>query len=314
MNHGLPNPMSTCYVNSFIQALMATKAFPEACIEADDPFGFTKLVTEDKQELKQHYFRMMKTLQKELPWMNVFEFNDVHEFSIMCLDYMHEKSRPTAPVPAAPVPAAPVPAARKSAYMKLKTQCDQELTKNTSAFSHKFYSTMVLQTDCGNCGEINLNIELALTFDISNGLGGESDFEKLLAHHFRSMKVPDWKCDKCNETHPESTRYTYVWRPADVFLVLLKRTRYKNGRARKLTAEVDMPFELNIDKYVLSREDNCRYKMRSLCTHFGGLEHGHYTASVVTEEDKLKEYDDMKISEVDGIDKNNVYMIVYEKI
>ena len=309
MEHGLPNPMSTCYVNSFIQALMATKAFPEACIEAEDPFGFTKLVTEDKQELKQHYFRMMKTLQKELPWMNVFEFNDVHEFAIMCLDYMHEKSRSTASVPTAPVPTV-----RKSAYTKLKELCDQELLKNSSAFSNRFYSTIVLQTDCGHCGDINLNIEMALTFDISNGLGAQEDFEKLLAQHFRSMKVPDWKCEKCNKTHPDSTRYMYVWRPADVILVLLKRTRYKNGRARKLTAEVDMPFELNIDKYVLSREDNCRYKMKSLCTHFGGLEHGHYTASVVFESKKLKEYDDMKISEVDDIDKNNVYMIVYEKI
>ena len=309
MDHGLPNPMSTCYVNAFLQALMATHAFPEACLKANDPFGFMKLVTKDNEELKKHYFHMLKTLQKTLPWMNVFEFNDVHEFAIMCLDYMHEKSRSPPQSNLSVIPPA------KTAYMKLKTLCDQELEKNTSAFSHKFYSTMVLQTDCGNCNEINLNIELALTLDISSGLGMESKFEELLAKHFRSMKVPDWKCDKCNETNPDSTRYIYIWKPAEVILVLLKRTRYKNGRARKLTAEVDMPFELNIDKFVLSQEEpRCRYRMTSLCTHLGDLEHGHYTAAVVSESNELKEYDDMTLSDVDRIDKNNVYMIVYEKM
>lgn len=309
MEHGLPNPLSTCYVNSFLQALMATKAFPKACSDGGDPFGFMELVSNEDETLHRKYMNMMKTLQKELPWMNVFDFNDVHEFAIMCLDHMHEKSRLSSPEMIPHQDSLP-----KSAYQKLENMCDIALSKHTSALSHKFYSTVVLQTDCGNCGEINLNIELALTLDISKGLSVEPDFNKLLSHHFRSMKVPDWKCDKCNQTNAESTRYMYMWRPADVILVLLKRTRYQNGRARKLTSEVNVPYDLNIDKYVLSRKANCKYQMKSLCTHFGGLEHGHYTATILSESKKLKEYDDMTVSDVEDIDKNNVYMIVYEKV
>lgn len=308
MDHGLPNPLSTCYINSFLQAMITTKAFRESCLSAGDPFGFMKLTKyENKTELNKHYLQMIKTLQKELPFMNILEFNDVHEFMIMCMDYMHEKSR-------GPLVLTEREPCKKNAYAQLKKMCDEKLEKHNSCFSHNFYSTMVLQTDCGNCKDVNLNIELMLSIDISNGLQTDAhNFDNLLKRHFRSMKVPDWKCEKCNNTHPDSLRYTYIWRPAEVLLVLVKRTRFMKGLPRKLTSEIEVPMKINLENYVLSQEDTCEYRLRGGSVHHGDILHGHYTA-LVFDGDTIKEYDDESITTVTSVDRKNIYMLVYDKL
>ena len=308
MEHGLPNPFSTCYINAFLQCMMATKSFVDACESAGDPLGFMKLrELNDNQELKKNYREMIQKLQKEIPCINVFEFNDVHEFMMLCMDFMHEQSR-------APLVLIEPERYRKNVYVQLKKMCDEKLAKHNSCFSHKFYSTMVLQTDCGRCKSVNLNVELVLSIDISNGLiKSNGDFDYLLKKHFRSMKVPDWKCEKCNKYHPESMRYMYIWRPADVMIMLIKRTRYVKDRAYKLTQLIEPPQSLDIRQYVLSQEDTTKYTMRSLCTHHGDMNHGHYTASVC-QGGSFKEYDDMVIYDTNSFDKENVYIILYEKI
>lgn len=308
MEHGLPNPLSTCYINSFLQCMMATKAFADACESAGDPLGFMKLRdVNDKEELKKNYREMIQKLRKHIPSIKVFEFNDVHEFMMLCMDFMHEKSR-------GPLVLLEMRRCSKNPYARLKKMCDEALAEQNSCFSHKFYSTMVLQTDCGYCQSVNLNVELVLSIDISNGLErSHGDFDYLLKKHFRSMKVPDWKCDNCDKCHAESVRYMYIWRPADVMIVLIKRTRYVKGRAYKLTQLIEPPPSLDIEKYILCREESSKFTMRSLCTHHGDVQYGHYTASICQGE-SFKVYDDMIISRANSFDKENVYMILYEKI
>ena len=65
----------------------------------------------------------------------------------------------------------------------------------------------------------------------------------------------------------------------------------------KITKRVEMPFPLELHKYLTDRRDPLRYKLIAAITHHGtGESEGHYTAVTQTSSSKYYLFNDVTVS------------------
>ncbi len=94
-----------------------------------------------------------------------------------------------------------------------------------------------------------------------------------------------WYCSKCKD-HLRATKRLEFWNLPDVFIVHLKRFKYRGGMGMfmgggsdKISSYVDFPTQdLDMTPYVLSKNGNHVYDLYAVTNHYGRSGYGHYTA------------------------------------
>ena len=85
---------------------------------------------------------------------------------------------------------------------------------------------------------------------------------------------------------------------------------------RKTSCICNLPCTSPLLRYCGQRKiGSSKYKLKSYITHHGdSVEHGHYTSTILIENDKFVTFDDEKRSEEDTEPTNDPYLLFYERM
>lgn len=145
--------------------------------------------------------------------------------------------------------------------------------------------------------------------------------ESLKKTYLTTNKLEDYKCSNCKSTNNYYGKKIYK-QPKTLFIQL---SRFENNGylVKKNSNKVEIPFELNIEKYCdkdihfKEENENFNYKLKGFIEHHGFSNNGgHYTSTCFN--DKYKKwfhFNDENIYEIlnEKInDENNAYFLMYE--
>ncbi|KAM0677183.1 hypothetical protein BDAP_002194 [Binucleata daphniae] len=112
-------------------------------------------------------------------------------------------------------------------------------------------------------------------------------------------------CKKCNKNTNQTKKMEVNILPK-YLIIQLKRFCYDKGNGEKLCNYIDF------DEYFYVGD--VKYKLVSVCNHIDmSFASGHYTA-YVKKKDKWMCYNDSVVKEMDGLQKDNAYILFYEMI
>lgn len=122
-----------------------------------------------------------------------------------------------------------------------------------------------------------------------------------------------YKCDICNE-ETQATR-TFLLLSAPKILVLhLKRFSHVGRGFQKIGSHINFDFDLNIDKFVIRRDQNTEYELYGVVVHSGSMFGGHYI-SFVRHADSWFHCSDTHVSQVAAsqVLKTQAYILFFKQ-
>jgi len=288
-NKGIINLGNTCYMNSILQCLShllifhpKNNNFTEECTDIDETMliyewlRFQKFMWENNdsdtvnpQKLL-HCFK--HNCQKHNAWFESFEQNDVDEFLILFLDYLHKS-----------IPCTMEIISNNKHHnkkinaiiMNSQNIWKQFYSNDYSYIVENFYSQLLCYTTCPKCNYYTTNHDpiQVLSLEISEH---STSLYDCLDDYTKSVNLDDdnlWTCDNCN-SKVKSEKKTLLWKTSDIIMISLKR--FNNNH--KINKYLKYPDILNLDNYNLNYGTNKknRYCLESLAIHCGGLHGGHY--------------------------------------
>ena len=96
-------------------------------------------------------------------------------------------------------------------------------------------------------------------------------------------------------------------------------TSYTTGKSKKNQQFIDIPINnVNFSKYVEGyAKESFIYDLYAICNHHGGLDGGHYSATIKTSNGKWYNFNDTQVKEIiitdDIISGNTPYCLFYRK-
>ena len=175
-------------------------------------------------------------------------------------------------------------------YDKQRFVMDKEWIKQVeneySELIPMFYGQTIMQIVCGNCHNINHNYELFFNIMLPVVVNNAT-LEDCIDAYFSEEVMDHWTCDECNRK-ADSKKTQRLWRLPRILIISLKRFSCMN----KNNAKIEIPLDLNLNKYVLTK--NIHYKLVATALHYGNLDSGHYTA-IVKKNERWFEIDDLNV-------------------
>lgn len=197
-------------------------------------------------------------------------------------------------------------------------------------WAHLTSGLQIGQVVCDNCNHVYHNFEPFSTLSLEIPSPSASvHLSECFNAFFKAETLGDedegegWKCDKCGCR--KAQKLVRFWSAPKVLVVVLKRFKFKaNGQMTKKHVPVDIPETFNFlpaTELAPCKEERPSYKLRSIGTHFGSLNSGHYTALAPHNNDgttKWYHFDDLHINALATTEmalKNNIhaYMLFYER-
>lgn len=323
MNFTLDNLGNTCYFNTAIQCMFSSDNFVRSLYNAKSDDLLVKLfkklihkiVTDRKNEsLHKDLKNVIMYMNHEIKFMELFEQNDLCEFTICWFDLLHkatkieydENKHSTHDI------IQRVTRSMNSNMIKLSELCEKQMKKEYNKSKYSFVckelnSMIISQIKCG-CGKLWTNYELHnhLQLDIHNKVDiYESIEEYVNSIYFNDPSeenTTEWTCDACKRKQ-KSKRNVAFWNLANTFVIFLKRFSivadgsHANGfRFVKDNTNIEIPTLLDMSPYVINaRYTNNKFKLISVGCHIGRMNGGHYYSVLrdndQTNNDKGNTYD-----------------------
>jgi ubiquitin C-terminal hydrolase len=297
--HGLPNLGATCYLNTSIQCLMFSKNFYKFIEKNNNLYNLLDIYP--MKDLKD-YINFCKLLQGKIDFININYFNDIHEFLTFFIDKLKDDTIKKGKE---------VEIKKDSMYSMMKYKYDKFWydRNDYSDLMNLLYIENIIQTECGHCNKIWQNYEMNTMLELD--IIEKDNLIDAIKRYSESVKVNEWKCDKCEMKHDNSEKKGIFWKLPKLLMICLKRFKHNNGTLQKLNYEFDYPLNLNLTDFVLKKGDY-KYNLIAVANHFGDHNHGHYTSTLIN--NMIFTVDDSKIIKANSLNKQNAYVLFYEKI
>jgi ubiquitin C-terminal hydrolase len=249
--------------------------------------------------------------QKYDAWFESFEQNDVDEFLLIFLDFLHRSIPCTMEI------------VSKNNHnnkeideiiRKSQKVWREFYSKDYSYIVENFYSQLLCYTICPECNyyttnhdpiqvvSLEINRESKTLYDCLN------DFTKGVCLDGDNL----WECDKCKR-RVKSQKKTLLWKTSDVLIISLKRF----NNTSKINRYIEYPEVLNLDQYSLNYGTNKKnkYCLDGYIVHMGGLSGGHYYSVCRNKlSNRWYKYDDDSISVYnDKYLRENAYVLFYKR-
>jgi ubiquitin carboxyl-terminal hydrolase 8 len=129
-----------------------------------------------------------------------------------------------------------------------------------------------------------------------------------------------WFNEKANKKQNVSKRLLF-WSLPNIMIIDIKRfiTSYSTGKSKKNQQFIDIPINnVNFSKYVEGYgKESFIYDLYAICNHHGGIDGGHYSATIKTSNGKWYNFNDTQVKEIiitdNIISGNTPYCLFYRK-
>jgi ubiquitin carboxyl-terminal hydrolase 8 len=326
-NCGLANIGSTCYINSIIQLLGHSQPFVIFLLSKNfDNNNNNILVSKELKEIFdliwiQHHSlkpnKFLNALQKNFDFINVNFQQDIHEILLLLLNKINEELKINNLV-----------SYKKFNYnqkvlQNLGNKCDKEWyeyhKKEYSEIIDLFYGQIINQIKC-NCNQISHSYDFFSILQIEIPKNDTNiNLNDCIKSYFSSFFLNDnekkeWKCDKCN-LYDKSKKVAKIWKMPPILLISIKRFEYNNNAFVKNDKDIDIPFELDLDQYIISNNTHTKYKYVGSAIHLGRSNFGHYI-SIFKKNTEFTVIDDQNINNINEENGINLikksYVLLYE--
>ena len=302
---GLPNLGFTCHVNAIVQCMLAIATYRDLMVRLGDPLKVLQLSTSADRTAT--YRELLKRFQAVVKPIHILEHNDAHEIMHLTNRWMHERSLRNRGSGSAPPPVPPPSTAAATATAAAIAALGRSyLSANESLASRTVFAVTFAKVRCGHCDHTNVNFEHASEFRLTVA---DRSVDDALKEYFSPSKIPDWVCDECRRTHPDSSRTVHLWTAPKVVVILLDKMRYDERGATRSRIPVDLPKRLRIRG--IATPKRAAYNLKAVCEHRGSTTRGHYTATIARDGAWFA-VDDTAVSPVPGASREDAYMLFYE--
>lgn len=316
---GLDNIHYTCYLNTTLQCLFSIKNFRKNIVNekydsSNQLTSCLKQIIDNKDKIK-FLKTFIKHMMIKVDWFRFLEHNDMHEFLLIFIDQLNQEIVKTTNTHVT------IPHYKSLDDKYLKTSLfsnsirDWKLSnKNENCWLNDMLSGQIVnQIICGHCNKIHHNFEIfrEISLEITDTCASLEDcMKEYFGKHY--INIDDscnnkWKCDKCKETKKSLKSCKLIIEP-EVLIISLKRFKHNNGRFIKNNKKINIPGNLNLFDYCLSK--NKQYNLNAIANHMGSLSGGHYNSYVKYDEKKYL-IDDESVHSVRDFSDNNAYTIFY---
>ena len=288
-NKGLINLGNTCYMNSIFQCLShllifhpKNKDFSNECIDINKDslinewLRFQKFMWENNDYNTINPSKLLSTFKdncvKYNSWFDSFHQNDVDEFLVLFLDYLHKSIPCTMDI---------------VSYNSHNNKDIDKIIKNSQDIWRKFYSNdysyiveqfysqLLSYTTCPKCNYYTTNHDPVQVLSLEISPRSKTLYD-CLDDFTKSTNLDDdnlWTCDNCHDK-VKSQKKTLLWKTSDVIIISLKRF----NQLTKINKFIEYPDILTLTNYNLNYGTSKinKYCLQSLAIHVGGLEGGHY--------------------------------------
>lgn len=131
-----------------------------------------------------------------------------------------------------------------------------------------------------------------------------------------------YKCSHCNKKVLYAKKYTTIWEPSKILVILLQRFKSNGITYVKNGINVSYPLELNVSSFLSPKVkdekefkyENYNYSLYAVSNHHGHINGGHYTSFAKNSIDnKWRFYNDTYVTEIsDPLKNSDAYILFYE--
>lgn len=187
-----------------------------------------------------------------------------------------------------------------------------------------FYTTQFI--DCRNCKykSISFQENSMISIPIPN-IENLTIYDCLDKYFGVEVMDHEYKCDECNKKVENNILTKKILTLPNSFIIFLKRFNF-NMETMNMSKNNDMVLYsklINLNKYLISNNDNAEYRLKSVICHIGRMNYGHYysyNSRVISGIERWFKCNDEQINEVainnfnNEVINKNAYMLFYEKV
>lgn len=286
MNHppSLVNQGSTCYLNSLLQAWIASSKWRE-CVkrllhsanQVKHPLiyelhKFVMACEEDNHpKIRHHHERFVAAFFRRFPDFATGTQEDVDEVRVRLEDVFERFDAETNQMGRLS------PAKVAARHQKFEDAFHASIKSFLRCVTH---GLAIQHTACSTPGCDYVGLELTpenvVQLSLPDGSNSPVELQELLQRHAQGAMVTR-NCERCHATGREDLCLTRLWRAPALLWVVLKRFNNVNGRLIKNNTRVILQEEVRLFPFTF---EATIYRLRSVVEHMGSLNAGHYTARV----------------------------------
>lgn len=336
---GLDNLGNTCYMNSALQCMIATRLLAEYFgrhlhekeINSRNPNGSGGILARRFAELIDNVRRcaggslnlsdLKATFSAYSPPFKGYDQHDAQEFLAVFLDGIHEdlnrSYENSRNLPAEP----DIDRATLTESRPERLAADawrRYLVGNKSFLVDLFQGQLESRVTCVECRDFLLKYEpfMYLSLPVRSGAIPNIDTLQLALEAFSAPELLEgrcWSCPKCKRKVPAEKRMRLIKLPP-VFIIHFKRFEYTGRGFSKIRTRISAPLQdLNL-KPIVSQKYEPIYDLYAVIDHTGQAECGHYTSACL-HEGQWYRFDDTLVQpiEPDKVINESNYVLFYQR-
>jgi len=342
---GLNNHGNTCYISSAFQCLLNLDKFVNIIFNiesTDETFNvFKEFVDRMKNDdntittntIDKTWRTLLTSLKSGLKnQMVISRQNDIDEFIILFLTYIHDKIKCEFKFPSIIKQVISKRKASRRSFDDLNetthasaieifkiamSKWQKNFEKDFSPLINLVNICIISQIKCSNCKKLHTNYEFpnSLQLDLTETVNDSirSFLSPMLFNVKNDTNSIEWYCDNC-KTKPETKKVYMLCTFPSVLTISLKRFQINQyGIFQKQNKNMDIPLLLDLKEFEVIPNTLSKmyyYELSSVACHSGNLNGGHYY-SIINKDNIWYKVDDDEVNEIS--DKNKVKQYIDSK-